>query len=223
MLTSLTRACRRVNDQMTLRLPIHQAMLYVILDQVAVLYAEQPYLKTLYQALLSTMYFGMFRIGELAYSHHVVKVVDVHIAVNKKKILFILRSSKTHDAGGHPQKIKIASAAIVRTARKTNTGASKKYCPYQLLKQYLVVRGRYYDINEQFFTFADLSPVHPSNVRSCLQKSLKLAGFQSINYSVHSLRVGCGGDLLKYGISVETIKKLGWWRSNSVFAYLRNH
>ena len=41
-------------------------------------------------------------------------------------------------------------------------------------------------------------------------------------YNVHSLRIGHCGDLLKMGVSVETIKKIGRWKSNAVFNYLRN-
>ena len=50
----------------------------------------------LYMALFSTAYFGLFRVGELTASKHVVKAVNVRIGQNKNKILFILDSSKMH-------------------------------------------------------------------------------------------------------------------------------
>ena len=125
LLSSLTKACRLHNDKVHQRHPIGRAMLTVLLKQVDKHYGRknQCYLQTLYKAILSTMYFGLFRIGELTKSPHVVKARDVQIGSNKKKILLILRSSKTHGPGSKPQQIKISS-------KKTTKGAKEKYhCP----------------------------------------------------------------------------------------------
>ena len=53
------------------------------------------------------MYFGMFRIGEMTESQHVVKAKDVHIGINKDKLMFVLHSSKMHGKGTKPQIVKI--------------------------------------------------------------------------------------------------------------------
>ena len=37
----------------------------------------------------------------------------------------------------------------------------------------------------------------------------------------HGLRAGRAVDLLRMGVSFETIKKLGHWKSNIVYEYLR--
>ena len=66
----------------------------------------------MYQALFTTMYFGLFRIGEVTHSPHVLKAMDVHCAVNKLKMKFILHSSKTHGKGDKPQIIKIVGTRI---------------------------------------------------------------------------------------------------------------
>ena len=50
---------------------------------------------------------------------------------------------------------------------------------------------------------------------------LHIAGFKDELYSVHSVRMGRACDLLKLGLSVESIKKIGRWRSNAVFRYLK--
>ena len=65
----------------------------------------QPYLLALYRAILVTTYYGMFRIGEMTTSKHIVKACDVHIGINKPKLLFILHSSKMHGEGQKPQLI----------------------------------------------------------------------------------------------------------------------
>ena len=54
-------------------------------------------------------YYGLLRIGKIALGLHVIKVTDVHVGVNKKKVLFVLRSSKTHVLGSKPQIVKIIS------------------------------------------------------------------------------------------------------------------
>ena len=64
-------------------------------------------------------------------------------------------------------------------------------------------------IYEPFFIFIDGSPVRPDHMHKTLKFMLSQAGFQAAAYNTHSLRSGRCGDLLKMGISVETIKKLG--------------
>ena len=54
-----------------------------------------------------------------------------------------------------------------------------------------------------------------------LKMGLQQCGIDYHNFSVHSLRAGRACDLLSYGVSVETIKKLGRWKSNAVFKYLK--
>ena len=58
--------------------------------------------------MFTAAYYGLFRVGEIMLSEHMVKAIDVHVDTNKNKLLFILRSSKTHTKGNHPQIIKIS-------------------------------------------------------------------------------------------------------------------
>ena len=80
---------------------------------------NQPYLSCLYTALFSTAYYGLFRSSELTAGPHAVKVADVHVGENKKKLLFVLRSSKTHNRGVKPQMVKICSYPRMTTRRLT--------------------------------------------------------------------------------------------------------
>ena len=109
LLASLTKACKLKNDTVQSRFPIQKGLLSLILSKIEVIYDTQPYLLTLYQALISTAYFGMFRVGELAESTHAIKATDVHVAKNKRKMRFILRTSKTHWHDSKPQIVKICS------------------------------------------------------------------------------------------------------------------
>ena len=104
---------------------------------------------------------------------------------------------------------------------KNNRRGRKHPCPFQLLKEYIKFRGPRVDDREPFFAMTDKSPLTPQQMRLCLKQALLATGFDASLYGVHSLRIGRTTDLLKLGLSVETIKKLGRWRSNAVFRYLR--
>ena len=51
---------------------------------------SQPYLNLLYQAMILRAYYGLFRIGEITDSRHVVRFVNVSATGDKKKFLFVL-------------------------------------------------------------------------------------------------------------------------------------
>ena len=110
LLHSLTRACKLKNDQVRARLPIQKGLLKIIIRTTREYFMEkgQPYLAILYATLFSTAYFGMFRVGELATGDHPIKVTDVQMAENKYKIMFILRTSKTHGRDSKPKQLRSA-------------------------------------------------------------------------------------------------------------------
>ena len=62
----------------------------------------QSYLATLYAAIFSSTYYGLLHISKIAAGNDPILAVDAHIATNRKKILFILRSSKTHGKNRKP-------------------------------------------------------------------------------------------------------------------------
>ena len=70
--------------------------------------------------MLSTTYYGLFRISEIAQTKggHAALAKDVQIASNKNKFLIVLRSSKTHMRGSMPQFIKISSNGYVTGVNK---------------------------------------------------------------------------------------------------------
>ena len=83
-------------------------------------------------------------------------------------------------------------------------------------------RGNYFNEDEQFFIFADRSPVKPQHIRNTLRDLLDTLGLNSVLYDVHSLRIGRTCDLEKFGYSIQTIKSMGRWKSNAVYRYLKN-
>ena len=108
LIRTMMRACRLINDRVVrTRLPIHCGLLEMILFEIKKMFSEQLYLCDLYLAIIALGYYGLMRIGELAYSPHVLKAKDVHLAKNKSKLLILLHSLKTHSSG--VQEIKIVS------------------------------------------------------------------------------------------------------------------
>ena len=221
LISSLTNACKLLNNKVRLRLPIQKRLLSLILQEITNLFHQQPYLNVMYLALFSTMYFGLFRIGEMTSGSHPVKARDVHIAHNKKKMLFVLRTSKTHWNDTAPQTVTISSNATRIFSNKLSDGLD--FCPFQLLKDYTSIRESYLSNDEPFFVFRNRDPVTPLNARTLLRQLLHRLHLNENNYDTHSLRIGRCVDLLKMQISVETIKKLGRWKSNVVFDYLRKY
>ena len=153
----------------------------------------------------------------------------MHIGSNKKKILFVLHTSKTLYKNMPPQMVKISSSTLHNTSstksRLESKGGGYKPdvlpCPYQLLRMYSELRGGYINNNEPYFIFRDRSPVTQNHFWVCLKLMLKLAGFQERFYRTHGLRVGRCCDLYNLGVTIETIKKISRWKSNAVFRYLK--
>ena len=186
-------------------MPISKNLLEMILRETKnyFLSAGQPYLCRLYRALFAAFYYGLLRVGELTSGDHPVWVKDVQIMDNKDKMLFILRTSKTHWSDVRPQTVKIVS-----------TGASNKFsCPFQILREYADVRRTYNSQLEPFFVFRDRTLVRPPNMRSMLRLMLERNKLDPLNYNVHGFRFGRASDLLKnQQISIADLKRIGRWR-----------
>ena len=213
LLTALTKACKLKNDCVTSRLPIQSKLLDMILFEVQRHFDTQPFLSCLYKSILAMGFHGLLRIGELTQGDHVVLAKNVYIALKKPKIMLVLYSSKTHSKANLPQKIKI-------TAQRENDGI-RNFCPFQLIRQYLKLRGTYQQENEQFFVFRDKQPVKPENARTVLKTCITKLGLDHKFYNFHSLRIGKATQMLKNNFSIEEIKRAGRWRSNAVYKYLK--
>ena len=216
LLSSLMKVCHLKNDRAWNKLPIRCGMLQLILTSLKQMFHQQPYLLALYRVLFMTAYFKRFRIGELSLSNHTVKACDVHVGFNKEKLMFVLQSLKTHNKASKPQIVKMNGLHSIQQHWTNIT----KICPFMILRQYLSFRKSYVDNDEQFFIFRDRSPVKQSHVRNILSKAIVKARLQPINYSFGGFRSVRASDLLEQGVSVETIRKIGRWKSNSVYTYL---
>ena len=219
-LSSLTRACKLVNDKIQVRLPIHCGLLEQILFEIQRYFRKknQPYLEIMYKALFALGYYGLMRVGELTQSEHVVKAQDVCLATNKDKILLILYSSKTHSRADRPQRIRITANSSEKSGKYSN----RHFCPFELINRYFKVRPPFESDEEPFFVFRNGTPVTPEVARNVLKSMLTNLGLNSDLYNMHSLRIGRASDLIKYNYPIEIIKIMGRWKSNVVYKYFRN-
>ena len=222
LLSSLTRACRLINDRVHTRLPIQCGLLELILFEIQRLFRgrqPQPYLEKLYKAIFAMGYYGLMRVGELvkSESYHAVRACNVHAATNKDKILLVLYTSKTHGREAKPQKIKLTS----NKSEKTGNYAHRNFCPFQLVQDYVTARGPYGDDEEQFFVFRDKTMVTAAHTRSLLKLTLQKIGLNHSLYGMHSLRVGRCSDLIKFNYDIEEVRRMGRWANNVVYKYIR--
>ena len=139
------RASRRINDVVSVRLPIKKPLLRLIVDKLEGVLRNQYYLQVLYRAFFMLAYYGLFHVGELTTSDHPVKVTDVCVGHNKKKVQVMLRTSKTHGLGNMPQKVKIESyehkvqLVILRNGEGLETEVDRKYCLYKFIQDFVVL------------------------------------------------------------------------------------
>ena len=225
LLSSLTKACKVKNDKLITRLRIGKGLLNLLINEVKCHFQHrgQNYLAILYASMLAAGYYGLLRIGELTKGPHVILAANMHIGINKNKLLFILRSSKTHNKGSKPQMVKISQKQSSKESKTTKPlPKSLLNNPFSLLQDFFKTWPASRSDTEQLFVFRDNSPMKSEQFRMVLKMLISNIGLEPHLYNGHSLRMGRTGDLMRMGVSVETIKHLGRWKSNAVFTYLHN-
>ena len=153
-----------------------------------------------YHSMARTVYFSHHREGHYCCMGHRMTVDTLYVVITAQVPLHMYNLTKPG------------------TTVKEHVGGLN--CPYWILKEFANLRPTCKILLEPFFAFADRSPVHPVQMRLTLRSMLNLAGFAPKLYDTHSLCAGRACDLHVLGFDLGTIKKLGHWRSNSVFTYL---
>ena len=85
LLSTLTKACRNINDRIATRLAISGSLLKLILFELGRIFHAQPVLCIMYRAMFALGFYGLMQAGELTKSNLVVKACNVHIGTNKNK------------------------------------------------------------------------------------------------------------------------------------------
>ena len=228
--STITKTCKLHFDTIKPRFPIRHRFLEVILFETQRKFAlmNQPFLEILYVTAYLLLYFGMMRVGEVAAGDHSILARNVHYSENRKEILIMLYTSKTHNESDEPQRIRIKQNQLEVLSKKKCDEISKQcinknFCPIKWFNRYRKVRGGYITKSEQFFIFSDGSPLTARHLRTTLRQIILKLGLNEKLYDVHSFRIGRATDLFRQGISIEKIKDLGRWKSNAVYKYLKNY
>ena len=156
-LTALTRACKLQNDTIKIRLPIHKNLLECSLfelERKCEVKENNHYRSALFKTAFITGYYGLFRIGEITESIHVIRAMDVHEAGNKRKYLFVLHTLKTHNRGNDSQKVWIEDDEWT-----SQFESNRIYLPTEEIRNYLCIRGGRFSDNEQFFCLSKWDPL----------------------------------------------------------------
>ena len=216
LLSSLTRACRFKNDYVKMRLTIQKGLANLILDETENYFLDQnqEYLSKMFRAIFVSAYYGLLRISEVAIGEHPVRASDVHIATNKRQIIFMLRTSKTHWTDDKPQLIRIND-------KYGKLRVAAHHCPFNLINEFAIIRGPGYSYTEPFFIFRDGSPITPPQVRRVFKEILKILNLDADLYGFHRYRIDRATDLLKFHLTISQISKIGRWKSGIVYNYLR--
>ena len=180
-------------------------------------YSKQPYLQALFKALFVVSFYVLLRIGEVTDSPHTIKAKDVHIGINKKKIILVLFSSKTHNIANTPQKVKIEAI----NSDVLYKGNHENFCPFELMRHFMRLRDSYKNEEDQLFVYHDNIPVKAFQARKLLKLCLKQLGLNEKLYNFHSMRIGMATSLLKNNQSIEEVKRAGRWRSSAIYRYLK--
>ena len=225
ILNSLVKACKYVNYQVRTRLPIQKRLCAYLIHHTENYFRDhnQPYLACLYTALFASAYYGMLRIGELTTGTHPIRVTDVHVGENKNKVLFVLRTLKTHWLDSKLQFVKLMSVPLKNAEQHMHIIPSMGewyFCPYELVERFISYRPKYKNVTDPFFVFSDHSPVTAHNARSTLKLMLTQMRLDSDKYGMHSFRIGRSVDMFNALIEISMIRKIGHWRSNIVYSYL---
>ena len=177
-----------------------------MLHQIDTLFQLQPYLCLLYKAIFTVAYFRFFRVSELVWteSGHMVLAKNVNLGRNKRKLMFVLETSKMHSKACKPQIIKIAGKQMQLAEQKNNSTQKNSWtggvCPLTIVQQYLQMRGSYKDDSEPFFVFRDKSLVTATQTNIVLKKVIKSLGFDNRLYSFHGFRIDRTTDMLQMGV-----------------------
>ena len=197
---------RKMQPASEVRLPITLELLCRLVGTLPRL-GLSHYDSLLFKAMFTTAFFGLLRVGEIAYTSstqsHTLQFENVLTSGPPVRYTLILKSFKFSQGG----------EARIRLQRNS-TGA----CPVQHLGNYLAVRSLQ---PGPLFCLPDNTPVTRTRFTGVLSKVIKSLGLDTQIYKSHSFRIGGATYAAQLGFSDAEIRQLGRWRSNAFKKYIR--
>lgn len=76
---------------------------------------------------------------------------------------------------------------------------------------------------QPLFSFTDGKPLSRHSFLKYLRQFLRATGNNPADFNTHSFRIGAATTAASIGIPVQSIKRLGRWRSKAYSSYTRGH
>lgn len=165
----------------------------------------------LMRAMFLIAFFGLFRVGEIAYS-----VNNPQNVIKKEDIVFYYKHSKISHASLTIRSYKHSQgqSSIIPINRQT----VKKLCPISALKKYLRAAPLG---NGYLFRHCNGQPVSTSYFRSVLRSCVVANNMDPSLFTAHSFRIGGATHAHNSNMSSTQIQKLGRWKSTAYLKYIR--
>eukprot|EP00731_Ephydatia_muelleri_P028120 Em0019g993a len=122
-------------------------------------------------------------------------------------IHFFIKRSKTDQMG------KGTTICIGRTK-------GRHTCPVAAMEAYIECY-RCSTHSTPLFHFRDGRPLTPKSFRSTFLSLVDQCGYDPAKYNTHSLHIGAATAAARVGLLIDTIQKLGRWRSKAYQTYTR--
>ena len=163
----------------------------------------------LFKAAYLVAYFGLLRVSEIVFTNQInanrpLLYSDVQASDGSQAVLISIRVSKINQSG---------APTILRIPRSGNPSL----CCVTAVQNYLHLRPCH---SQYFFSHMNGSPLTRSQFTGVLSKAIRCLGLPTQVYTSHSFRIGRASDLASKGLSNETIKQLGRWKSDAVEQYI---
>lgn len=191
------------------RRPINKTILRGVIEALPSI-CYNTYEVSLFRAIFTLAYFGLFRISELVTirgipaGNHLLKE-NIKLAAEGGNVSVTLVRTKATPKGP-PLTIKLGSELTPP-------------CPVRTLSVYMSLRPTIK--SRVAFVHQNGDPATRQQVTTILHKCLLKLGYNTACFQSHSFRIGRATDLSIGGLAPESIARLGRWSSDSYKRYLR--
>ncbi|KAM3911197.1 uncharacterized protein RB166_019888 [Leptodactylus fuscus] len=186
------------------RRPVSYDLLCRIVSSLASV-CSSSYEVSLFSAGFSLAFFGALRIGELVppskFKHGGLLLEDVILSNGIVRIR--IRRSKTDQQGK-------GSWILLRPV-------SGAVCVVRLVGLFLQVRSP----GAPFLVHESGDPLTVFQFRSIFRRVLSSLGLDPSEYGTHSFRIGAATEASRAGLPVESVQRIGRWRSSCYASYVR--
>ena len=192
---------RKQQPSMDNRKPILEHVLFKLCDRIPWL-ATSHFEECLFRAMFLMAFNLALRVGEITDSVHNIPLDQVIISPVQVTVSF-----------------KSFKHAPLHPGTHTITASTSPYCTVSALNKYLALRG---PCPGPLFRLHG-KPVSRDIFAATLRCLLQQIGEKQSDFNTHSFRIGAATKWASKGFSDIQIKRLGRWRSNAVFGYIRGN